>query len=182
MNNLSDFKIQLKEPYLLRDTDPPEYPLGELTHFELGIRRFCFECNRVVSLEMGTEKVEVFLDPDICMILEDEIQEKISQIYQGNIIQIDVFESVCLSLVFEPLNRDRLRCTWKKFGYVSAEHFTLKTSDRPFELNKFQVLSELSQFVELLMQMALDGGYITAEEKQEFLMPLREMVPNAAIF
>ena len=171
MNNAIKFKIRLKESYLLNDAEPPDDPLGELTHFELGIRRFCFECNQVVVLEIGAEKFEFFFDPDICMILESGLPEQISQLSQGKQIQIDFFESICLSLVFQPLKSDRISCTVKKFGYVSETHFPLKKSDRLIELNKNQVLTELKQFVEKLMQMAVDGGYITASEMLAFLMP-----------
>ena len=181
MNNYVNFKIRLKEPDLFNDAEPPEDPLGELTHFQLGIRRFCFECNHVVVLEIGAEKFQVFLDPDICMILESGLPEQINQLSQGQQIQIDFFESMCLFLVFQPLKSDRLRCTVKKIGYISEKHFTLKTSDRLFELNQTQVLTELKQFLEQLMQMAVTGGYITGEEKQGFLMPLREVVATVGI-
>jgi hypothetical protein len=181
MNNYLKFKIRLKEPDLLNDAEPPDDPLGELTHFELGIRRFCFECNHLVVLEIGAEKLEVFLDPDICMILSSGLPEQISQLSQGKKIQIEFCESICLSLVFQPLKSDRIDCTVKKFGYISEKHFTLKTSDRLCELNQTQVLTEFKQFLEQLMQMAVDGGYITAEENQAFLMPLRELVPTVGI-
>lgn len=174
MNNYINFKIRLEQPNLENYADPPDDPLGELSHFELGLRLFCFKCDHLVSIEIGEEKVNVFLDPDICMILEDELPQKISDLSQGKPIQIEFVESVCLTLELQPLANDKISCDLKKFGYLSSNHFTLKSINKHFELNKNQVLRELRQFVEQLMQMALNGGYITVEEKEEFLRPLGE--------
>lgn len=174
MNNYVNFKIRLEKPNLEHHADPPDDPLGELSHFELGLRLFCFKCDHLVSIEIGEEKVNVFLDPDICMILEDELPQKISDLSQGKPIQIEFVESVCLTLELQPLANDKISCDLKIFGYSSSNHFTLKSINQHFELNKNQVVTELKQFVEKLMQMALNGGYITVEEKQEFLRPLGE--------
>jgi hypothetical protein len=53
MNNSQKFNFQLGERFLENYADPPEDPLGELTHFEMAIRRFCFEYDHTVSIEIG---------------------------------------------------------------------------------------------------------------------------------
>lgn len=68
MNKYSNFTIHLEEPNSEKYADPPDDSLGELSHFELGLKLFCFECDRLVSIAIGQEKVKIFLDPDICMI------------------------------------------------------------------------------------------------------------------
>ncbi|PSB51097.1 hypothetical protein C7B67_12155 [filamentous cyanobacterium Phorm 6] len=181
MNNYSNFTIQLEEPNGEQYADPPEDSLGELSHFELGLKLFCFECDRPVSIEIGEEKLNVFFDPDICMILEDELPEKLSELSQGKPIKIEFVESVCITLELQPLASNLINCNLKRFGYLSPNQFTLKSRNQHFELNKTQVIAELKEFVEKLMEMALNGGYITPEEKQEFLMPLREIAPASAI-
>lgn len=181
MNNYSNFTIRLEEPNCEKYADPPDDSLGELSHFELGLKLFCFECDRPVSIEIGEEKVKVFLDPDICMILEDNFPQKLSDLSQGKPIQIEFVESVCITLELQPLAKDKISCNLKKFGYLSPNQFTLKSLDKHFELSTTQVITELNKFVEQLMEMALNGGYITSEEKQEFLMPLREIAPASAI-
>lgn len=181
MNNYINFTIQLEKPNCEQYADAPDDSLGELSHFELGLKLFCFECDRPVSIEIGEEKLKVFLDPDICMLLEDELPKKISELSQGKPIKIDFVESVCLTLELQPLTNDKISCNFKEFGYLSPNQFTLKSRNQHFELNKTQLIAELKGFVEQLMEMALNGGYITPEEKQEFLSPLREIAPASAI-
>ncbi|MEG4394793.1 hypothetical protein [Microcoleus sp. BROC3] len=181
MNNYSNFTIHLEEPNGEKYADAPDDTLGELSHFELGLKLFCFECDRLVSIEIGEEKLNVFLDPDICMLLEDELPKKLSELSQGKPINVEFVESVCITLELQPLAQDRISCNLKKFGYLSPNQFTLKSRNQHFELNKTQVITESKEFVEQLMEMALNGGYITLEEKQEFLMPLREIAPASAI-
>ncbi|NJM61714.1 MAG: hypothetical protein HC849_18375 [Oscillatoriales cyanobacterium RU_3_3] len=96
MNNYSNFRIYLEEPNGEKYVDPPDDSLGELSHFELGLKLFCFECDRPVSIEIGEEKLKVFLDPDICMLLEDELPQKLSDLSQDKPIQIEFVESVCI--------------------------------------------------------------------------------------
>jgi hypothetical protein len=181
MNNYSNFTIQLEQPNYEKYADPPDDSLGELSHFELGLKLFCFECDYLVSIEIGAEKLNVFLDPDICMLLEDELPKKLSELSQGKPIKIEFVETVCLTLELQPLTNDKISCNFKEFGYLSPSQFTLRSRNQHFELNKNQIITELKEFVEQLMEMALNGGYITPVEKQEFLMPLREIAPASAI-
>jgi hypothetical protein len=181
MNNYINFTIHLEEPNCEKYADPPDDSLGELSHFELGLKLFCFECDRLVSIEIGAEKIKVFFDPDIYMILEDNLPQKLRELSQGKPIQIEFIESVCLTLELQPLANDKISCNLKRFGYLSPNQFTLKSQNKHFELNKIQVITKLKELVEQLMEMALNGGYITPEEKQQFLLPLREIVTASAI-
>ena len=73
MNNTQKFEFRIEELCLEKYADPPEDPLGELSEFEMGIRRFCFECNYEVLIQIGDERKRVFFDPDICMLLEENL-------------------------------------------------------------------------------------------------------------
>lgn len=170
MNNSAKFDIRLEEPCLENYAASPENPLGELSHFEIGLRRFCFECNRQVSLEIGEERIIVFLDPDICMILEDRLPKQVSELSQGKKIEIEFVESCCLIIELVPCV-NQINCTLKEFGYSSTQDFTLDSTKKHFELDKAQVLGVLKRFLDEVMQLAVDGGYITPEEKDEFLRP-----------
>lgn len=170
MNAPAKFNIRLKEPCLENYAAPPEDPLGELSHFERGIRRFCFECNRQVSIEIGKERITIFLDPDICMILEDRLPEQVSELSQGKKIEIEFVESCCLIIELVPCV-NQINCTLKEFGDSSPKHFTRDSTKKHFELDKTQVLGVLRRFLDEVMQLAVDGGYITPEEKDEFLRP-----------
>jgi hypothetical protein len=55
------FEIKLKERNLVNLAPPPEDPLGELSDFELGIRRFCYEYDHKVLVRLGNEEYLVFL-------------------------------------------------------------------------------------------------------------------------
>ncbi|HAA31752.1 MAG TPA: hypothetical protein DCE56_33710 [Cyanobacteria bacterium UBA8553] len=54
-----------------------------------------------------------------------------------------------------------ISCTLRKFG-DSCEH-------KHFELDKLQVLGVLRDFINKVMELAMDKGYIRLEEKDEFL-------------
>ncbi|MBE9188037.1 hypothetical protein IQ270_26195 [Microcoleus sp. LEGE 07076] len=162
MNTSQKFNFKLAQRFLENYADPPEDPLGELTHFEMAIRRFCFECDRTVSIEIGDERIQVFLDPDICMILDDNLPEQIRKLSQGRPIEIDFAESCTLTIKLVPTD-DRLSCTLSKFGTSCWE--------KHFEFDRTRVLDALRGFLAEVMQLAVDKGYITAEEKDEFISP-----------
>lgn len=164
MNNYPKFDISLKEPNLERYADPPDDPLGELTEFENGIRLFCYECDRLVLIQVGDEERRVFLDPDICMILE-ELPKQIVDLSQGRTIEITFAESCRTILKLVP-NNNTIDCNLRNFGY--------STEQKNFQLNKSQVLEVLTSFVEEIISKAVAGGYIKASEGEEFLKPLHQ--------
>ncbi|MFH7030728.1 MAG: hypothetical protein ACHBN1_36640 [Heteroscytonema crispum UTEX LB 1556] len=163
MNNTQKLTLQLEEPWIWEGLEAPDDPLGELSDLEMGLRRFCFECNHKVSLVIGNEKKEIFLDPDIILIL-DELPEEIYKLSIGQKIQLDLPESyMYIDLV--PF-ADKISCTFTKFGYNPKQ--------KHFELDTTQVLGELIIFLETVIRKAVDGGYITSEEKEKFLIPIRK--------
>jgi hypothetical protein len=162
MNNNQNFNFILEERFLENYAASPEDPLGELTHFEMAIRRFCFECDRKVLIEIGDEKIQVFLDPDICMILDDNLPEQIRKLSQCKPIEIDFAESYTLTIKLVPTD-DRIICTLSKFGTSGWE--------KMFEFDRTHVLYVLRGFLQEVMQLAVDEGFITPEEKQEFIRP-----------
>ena len=93
MNSSQKFNFKLSERFLENYAEPPEDPLGELSHFEMGWRRFCFEFDHKVLIEIGDEKIEVFLDLDICMMIENNFPQEIAKLSQGKPIEIDFGES-----------------------------------------------------------------------------------------
>jgi hypothetical protein len=157
---IQNFDIRIEEPCLENYSEPPEDPLGELSDFEMQLRRFCFECNHQVSIQIGDEKRQVLLDPDICMILE-ELPEQVSKLSEGQKISIGFPESwIIIDLV--PIAGD-ISCTLRTFGCSSEQN--------NFELDKTQVLGVLRHFLDEVMEMAVDKGYIRRKEKEEFLRP-----------
>ncbi|MGL4501423.1 MAG: hypothetical protein ACRCU2_20300, partial [Planktothrix sp.] len=71
MKEITNFSFKIADRNLENYALPPEDPLGELSDFELGLRRFCYEWDHRVIVEIGEIQFTVFFDPDICMLLED---------------------------------------------------------------------------------------------------------------
>ena len=161
MNSGQKFNFKLGERFLEDWADPPEDPLGELSHFEMGWRCFCFEYDHKVLIEIGDEKIQLFLDIDICLMIEDNFPQEIYKLSQGQKIAIDFPES-WLMIRLLPID-DRISCTLTKFGTSGWE--------KVFEFDRTQVLNTLRGFLQEVMQLAVDKGYITLEEKEEFIRP-----------
>ena len=163
MNNTQKFEFRIEELCLEKYADPPEDSLGELSEFEMGIRRFCFECNYEVLIQIGDERKRVFFDPDICMLLEENLPKQVLALSQGKRIEIVFAESCCVTLKFVPVG-SKISCTLQEFGYSSKQKY--------FEFDKNQILEVFRNFLDEVMSKAVDGGYITSEEKERFLLPM----------
>jgi hypothetical protein len=158
MNNTQKFELQLEEPWVWEGLEPPDDPLGELTELENSLRLFCYECNHKVAMNIGNESRELFLDPDIILIL-DELPEQMQELSLGKKVDIDFPESwLILKLIPDG---DRVRGILRKFG----KSCTIKE----FQLDKAQVLEAFESFLEELMEMAKANGYITHEQKNQLL-------------
>jgi hypothetical protein len=171
MNSSQKFNFKLGERFLENYADPPEDPLGELSHFEMGWRRFCFECDHKVLIEIGDEKIEVFLDLDISMMIENNFPQEIAKLSQGQKISIDFPESWFMIRLLP--RDDRISCTLRKFGTSCWE--------KHFEFDRTHVLDVLRGFLQEVMQLAVDKGYITLEEKEEFIRPAFASSTDAAV-
>ncbi len=162
MNDIKKFKIQLEKPWIWEGLTTPQDTLGELSDFERRLRRLCFECNHRVLIEVGDEKFDVFLDPDIILILED-LPQQISELSRGKKIQIEFPESY-REIAFMPASGE-IHCISSRFGQVvEREHFLLERT---------QMLEMLGCFLDEVVCLALDGGYITPEQGHEFLAEMR---------
>jgi hypothetical protein len=167
VNNIQHFDMKIEELCVEHYPDPPEEPLGELSEFEMGIRRFCFEHNYQVSIQVGNEIKRLFLDPDICMLLEDNIPEKVLALSEGKPIEIVFLESSSLIINLVPID-DLINCTLQDFGYSSKQQL--------FKLDKNQVLEALKSFLYNVMEKAVIAGYITSTQKEKFLRPMQKQL------
>jgi hypothetical protein len=171
MNSRQKFNFKLAERFLENYAEPPEAPLGELSHFEMGWRRFCFEFDHKVLIEIGDEKIEAFLDLDISMMIENNFPEEIAKLSQGQKMSIDFPESWFMIRLLP--RDDRISCTLSKFGTSCWE--------KHFEFDRTHVLNTLRGFLQEVMQLAVDKGYITLEEKEEFISPAFASSTDAAV-
>ncbi len=172
MNNFHKFQIRWGDPLLEKFAAPPEDVLGELSHFEMGIRRFCYESDRPIWLEIGKEQIKVFLDPDISMLLEEDLPTQIDQLSRGETIRLEFVDSCCLTIELMPLG-NKINCNLRYFGYSdSNKNFSLDGSYKQFQLNSKEVLETLTNFCIKIGDMATETGYITRQEKDDFIYPL----------
>lgn len=172
MKKTTNFSFKIGERHLDNFALPPDDPLGELSNFELGLRRFCYECDRQVIVEIGDIQFAVFFDPDICMLLEDRFPEQIGELQQGKSIRIDFAESYLITIILTPIG-EQVNCHLNKLGYQQNDDY---------DLGKEQVLSELKGFLVEVMQLAIDGSYVTLEDKEKFIAPaFPERVKSAIV-
>ncbi len=163
MNKLQKFRIYYEEDNFVSYADPPEDPLKELSAFEMGLRNFCFECDRRFFIEVGDRTIQLFFDPDLCMILEDGLPEQIFNLSQGKEIEISIDESDQVIIKLVPVGQEII-CTLRYFG--------LRCEEKKLELDKNQVLAELKRFLYQVMEMAVSQGYMKPADKDEFLTPV----------
>jgi hypothetical protein len=162
MKGTERFNIQLEKPWVWEGLAPHEDLLGELSECEMGLRRFCFECNHRVSIEIGDEKLDIFLDPDIILTL-DGLPQKVLELSYGQKIQIAFPESYS-EIELIPVGGE-ISCTLSKFGHMAKSKRSL--------LERSQVLGVLRCFLNELVRLAADGGYISPEQGAQFLTEMR---------
>lgn len=162
MDKINQLKIRLAERNLEIFTPPPDDPLGELSDFELGLRKFCYEYDHKVIIEIGETKFNVFFEPDICILLEELFPEKIAELEQGRTIYLEFVESSRMFMKISPVNNE-IKCYLKECWYSKEKRLVM--------LNKQQVLDELKRFLNELMELAVHLGYISLEDKNEFVKP-----------
>ncbi len=137
---------------------PPENPLGELSHLEMGLRRFCFERNRKLFLEIGNIRKELFLDPDIILIL-DELPEKYYHLLIGRKIDLSFPESG-ITIYLEPMDIWTINCIFQEYGDSNTH--------KNFVLQRSQVLAVIQFFLYQIINEAINNGYIKEVDEKEF--------------
>ncbi|VXD24786.1 hypothetical protein PL8927_830140 [Planktothrix serta PCC 8927] len=162
MKEITNFSFKIDNQNLENYGLPPEDPLGELSDFELGLRRFCYECNQRVIWEIGEIQFTVFFDPDICMLFEDRFPEQIGQLEQGQNIRIDFVESCHITVILTH-EGEQLHCQLREFNDQHNQY--------NYKLDKQQVLRELRTILFEVMILAWKQGYVTKEDMYEFIKP-----------
>ena len=169
MKKTNNFNFKIAERNLENYALPPDDPLGELSNFELGLRRFCYECDRRVVVEIGEIQFTVFFDPDICMLLEDQFPEQIGELERGKSIRIYFAESYNITVILTPIG-DQVQFQLRKFTY--------EPNQQEYELDKSQVVGELRRFLVEVMELVVNLGYVSLEDKGRFIAPA---FPGSAI-
>ena len=159
MDNSQNFNIQLQE--FIKDDfyHYPEDELNEYTNFEIGFKRFCFDNNRNVLLEVGDVKIILHLYHDILDALEDRWYEQITQLASRNKVNI-TFGSY-FNLIFYPIkNKDEVICEYSFLGMGEYKTCNLCLS---------QVVEIMNLFVNQVFDMAIQQKYITTKDFIKFI-------------
>jgi len=139
--------------------DPaPEDPLGELTATEFGLRRFCYDLNCHIAIEVEAHRESVPLYPDISMLLDD-FPRVIAKVATGEEATL-AFPENWFTLEFTP-SPAGITCAVLKFRYEGPA-ISAGTSRK-------QVLHELVQFYRGIIEQAVALGYVEAPEGQQLL-------------
>ena len=152
------FALRRGAPITEHYASAPDDPLGELTAVEIGLRRFCFDLNCDVIVEVGAYQATILLYPDISIALDD-LPNVISEIAVGEKTLL-AFPDSTLDLNFTP-SFQGLVCTLSHFGTALWEKST--------EVSQEQVLRELKHFYTSIIEQAITLGYIPAVEGQALL-------------
>ena len=164
MIHYSKFTIKITEHLANSSPMKPEDSLGELSQFDLGLRTFCYEFNRIVIVRIGDFQFQVPFDPDICILLQDiHLPEQIKKLAEDKAMRLEFMESADILLMFYGMG-EKVNCRLIKFPADSVK-------DQFYVLEKAQVLSELKGFLNDVLSMAVDRGYISLADKDDFIAP-----------
>jgi len=152
------FNIQLEQPCSSDNYLPPDDPLGELSHFEIGLRRFCYERNHRVIIDTCDRRIELCLHPDLSLLIQ-RLPEKILNLSRGNEVILELSES-WMDIKFSPAN-GKLIGTLQSFGDAP--------NVESCELHASEVIDSLKRFVQDVIQSAVAGDYVTEDDAMKFL-------------
>jgi len=117
MNNQDQFSITIGDS-ISREHDEaadPQDPLGELTDFEMGLWRYCYQNNRRILITVGDRSLVIELDLDVSIIF-DELKDAIARLSSMQDAKISFYElSATIHLTIEA---ESVRCVLECYGYV----------------------------------------------------------------
>ena len=107
------------------------------------------------------------------LALLNRFPQLVGELEQGKSIRIDFAESYHITAILTPIG-ERIKCQLRKFGNQDIQ--------QDYELDKEQVIGELRRFLIEVMQLAVDNGYVTLEDKERFIAPaFPEKVKSAIV-
>lgn len=158
MKNLNKFSLQIQETIKDNFYNPPEDELDELSEFEIGLKRFCFEQNRYVLIQLAGKKIQLHLYHDILDALEEKWCLKILELPAGNKASI-TFNDFFLEIT-PILNKNLAACEFTILGTGEYHHCTLYLS---------RFLDTMRIFLDEVLGSAVKEGYINAEDIAKYL-------------
>lgn len=126
---------------------PPEDPLNELSTGEMNLRKFCYKHNHEVFISLNEVQIKVYLDPDILMVMEDNLKNNLMEFKRNNKpLRVDLMESIELSIILTPEGE--------------LVHGVMKGDiENEFVVKKKDVSNELDKFLTSFYGLAHDTGY-----------------------
>lgn len=143
--------------------EAPEDSLNEFTPTEFGLRRFCYDLNCRIIIEVGAVQETIFLHPDISLALDD-FPSVITKVTEGTWAVLE-FPENSLALKLIP-SHEGITCTLRQYGTSVWEAGA--------EAGREQVLHELAHFYRGVIEQAVALGYVEAPEGRQLLAELPE--------
>jgi hypothetical protein len=159
MKNKSDFYIKKEESIHDNFYQYPEDELNEFSEFEMGLKRFCFDHNCSISIQIDNEKFDLHLYHDFLDALEDKLCEKVLSLQAGNSGNIMFGDYLYLSC--QPIKElNEIDCKFIMVGTGKSKIYSLCLSD---------FLEKLYCFINEILEIAVQENYIHRKDIHEYL-------------
>jgi hypothetical protein len=154
-------KINILIDKIIQDDfhDYPEDESDEFSEFEMRLKRFCFDNNRDIVMQIDETDFRLELYHDVLDALEDELCEKILRLQSGSQEYITFG-----SYLYFNLKPDKER------NSLTAELLIITTGEShlyTFCLSNFS--EKINLFINAILNLAVQQGYICKEDVKESL-------------
>jgi hypothetical protein len=123
--------------------------------------RLCYEENRGVLLQVGSEDLEAELELDFSATWE-YLPGTVARLAKGE-DEVLYFSERGYNVNLAPVG-DEVQCTVLRWGY--------KQSRRSFLCDRAEVIGELRRFLDEIADLAVAGGYLSPAQREELMRPL----------
>jgi|ERR1700733_36227 len=137
---------------------PDGFPDDDPDDLDIYLWRYCHDHNRRILLRIGSEQLEVELDPDIRIILLN-LPKEVRKLEAGNKRSLS-FSERGFDLYLTP-DGDTIGCSVHRWGAEGGEP--------SFLCDRMQVIGELWHFLGGIAREALIGNYLTRDQALTFL-------------
>jgi hypothetical protein len=140
-------------------SDPPTpLPDSGPDELDLPLRRFCYEQNRRVVIQVGAAELETELDPDVRAIWI-HLPGVVARLAAGEPEEL-AFSERSFDVALVP-QVDTMACVVERWGS--------RTSSQSFVCDRAEVVAELRRFLDELADLAVRGGYLTAAQRDQLM-------------
>ena len=158
MEKLDKFNIINGEVIKDNFCNAPEDELGEFSEFEMGLKHFCFDHNRYITLEIGEVEKTIHLYYDVLDPIENGLCLEILNLAKGYKIVINFNDFL---LYMNPnLSLQIIDCRLETIGTKEAYCYILSLSD---------TLAKIHFFIDSILTHAVEKDYLNQSDIFKYL-------------